>query len=816
MRAVWLLASHEFTARWRGWLALALLAGLGGAVVLATAAGARRTASAYPRFLHASRASDVLVSPENTGFGGYYGALARLPGVLAVAPLEGLQATPLGPAGLPGGQAVVDAPADARFGHLLEIPKLLAGRLPLPGRAGEMAVDQIGARILHLHVGSTLTLGAVTGPGALRPGGHVRHLTEQVTGIIVTRGSVFPVTELDKVPAILATPALARQLGPAYRAFDGAAVRLRPGVSAAAFSQAAQALARRFPATGRQVYVADENTQAGAIERAIRPQAVTLYLFALVFAVTALLIVGQAATRLLLATEADNPALASLGMTRTQLVAARLAEVTAAAAAGAIIAAGAAVAVSPLMPIGPARLAEPRPGVSADFVVLGPGAAALIVLLAARAAWPAWRGSTAGHRAASASAGHPAGVADWLASAGAGVTATTGVRFALEPGGGRTALPVRSALAGTALSVLTVAAAFTFGANLLHLVHTPRLYGKSWDLAVDLQFGTITSRQADRFLVAPGVSGWSFGNHGIIGIGRAVVPAVGMTPGRGSLVAPVLLDGHEPRSAHEIVLGTSVLRMIGRQVGQTVTVSADGRPQTMRIVGRAVFPDFGQGSFTPTDLGYGAETTASALTQRQTGGQPLPPWAAAPQYSVVLVTFAPGPRKAAQMAAFKRSMDSYCSQVAQSTCVVTSQRPNGITGYAGIDSTPEVLAGVLAVLGLAVLAQLIVVTGRRRRRDFAVLKALGLLRRQVSAITTWQVSTLAGLALIAGLPLGVAAGRWAWALFAGALGIPAGAVIPLPVIAVIVPAVLLAANAVAFWPGRAAARLRPAEVLRTE
>lgn len=67
MRAVWLLASHEFSARWRGWLALALLAGLGGAVVLAAVSGARRTASAYPRLLHASRASDVLVSPASTG-----------------------------------------------------------------------------------------------------------------------------------------------------------------------------------------------------------------------------------------------------------------------------------------------------------------------------------------------------------------------------------------------------------------------------------------------------------------------------------------------------------------------------------------------------------------------------------------------------------------------------------------------------------------------------------------------------------------------------------------------------------------------------
>jgi putative ABC transport system permease protein len=126
------------------------------------------------------------------------------------------------------------------------------------------------------------------------------------------------------------------------------------------------------------------------------------------------------------------------------------------------------------------------------------------------------------------------------------------------------------------------------------------------------------------------------------------------------------------------------------------------------------------------------------------------------------------------------------------------------------------LAGVLAVLGLAVLAQLIVLSGRHHRRDFAILRSIGLLQRQVSAITAWQASTLAALALLAGLPLGVAAGRWAWALFATGLGVPADAAIPATVILVIAPAVLLAANAVAFGPGRAAARLHPAEVLRAE
>src|SRR6266516_2706003 len=98
MRAVWRLVAHELSTRWRSWAGLALLAGLAGGVVLA-AAGARRTDTAYPRFLQASRASDVLVSPKGTGFGGYYDALGRLPEVRVVAPLAGLVVVPFGPGG---------------------------------------------------------------------------------------------------------------------------------------------------------------------------------------------------------------------------------------------------------------------------------------------------------------------------------------------------------------------------------------------------------------------------------------------------------------------------------------------------------------------------------------------------------------------------------------------------------------------------------------------------------------------------------------------------------------------------------------------
>lgn len=315
MRSVLLVAAHELRTRWQAWVSLALLVAFAGGCVLTAAAGARRTGSAYQRFLVASKASDVLVSPAGTGLDGYYRALARLPSTAAVAPIVGLSVLPTDPGGRLVLSAVAAAPLDRRWGHLLEAPKVLDGRLPLAARPGEIAVDQNGAQALHLHVGSTLTMKAF--PAATPPGENAaapRLLRERVVGIIVTRGSVHPVTTLDKVPAIFASTALLHRLGRAYTAFDGAYVKLRPGYSAGAADRQAEALAQRFPATRGHVFVADEGAQAAAVERSIRPEAISLALFALVLAITALLVVGQAATRLIAAAQPANPVLAALGM----------------------------------------------------------------------------------------------------------------------------------------------------------------------------------------------------------------------------------------------------------------------------------------------------------------------------------------------------------------------------------------------------------------------------------------------------------------------------------------------------------------------
>jgi len=813
MQAVFRLAAHKLRAGWRGWAGLALIIALAGGAVLAAAAGASRTDSAYPRFLVASRAPGALVSPAGSGVAGYDAAVGRLPGVTASAALVGISALPVNANGSLDGDAATFASLDGRYGRVLGIPKMLAGRLPGQDAPGEIAVSQIGAQQLNLRVGSVLRLAAESNAPHPRP---PRLLTEHVVGIVVTTSSVLPVTYLDQDATVMASLALYRELGPDYEAFDGVYVTLKPDTWLSAFSAAAEKLAQRYPQTGKQVFVADETTQEATIERLIRPQAVALALFALALALTALLIVGQVAARTLLAAAQDNGTLAALGMTRRQLFAAGMTETAAATVAGALGAVATAIAASPLTPIGPARLAEPDPGVSVNAGVLAAGAAAIVVLLAGRVAVTAWRQAAA--RPAAPDAAEPARrrprFADRLSLAGAPLAAVTGVRLALDPGGrasggARTSVPVRSAMAGLAVAVAAVAAAGTFGANLLRLVETPSLYGQNWNIAFQGQFDTVTPKQFAQYTGhVSGITGVTFGVNGTVTIGTTVIPAIGLAPGTGPMTSSTVLAGRPPATGGDIALGTSVLRQLGLRVGQTVKVAAPSGTRSMLITGSAVFPYFGQGSFTPTDVGEGAETTAAVLA-------PLANAANGPGYNFALVSFASGPARQADLAAFERNWRGFCASVEQNTCLVTDQRPNTVTNYAAIDATPEILAGVLAVLGLAVLAQFILASARRRRRDFALLKVLGMLRRDLSAVAFWQVATVTAVALVIGVPLGIAAGRWAWQLFANQAGLPPDPVTPLSVLWMI-PATLLAAALVALPPARSVARVPAAATLRSE
>lgn len=830
MAAVLMLVRARLRRRWRSWLALAVLLGVAGGVVLTAAAGARRTDTAYPRFLDASRADDLLVALNDDSL---TPAVQRLPEVADATLVLGFNIFQVSAGGrLSADPQRVLAPTDHTLLATWDTGTLVAGRMPDPSRADEVLVNPTLADLWHLHAGSTVTLRAFSSadqnafdPSKPVPAKVGRNFRFTVTGILVGPDDVIadPRGAITRLYPTVAFATAHRDL----EGYSAVMVRLRHGSADLARFEtdvnriAAAGQGQPGPGGGTGVLINPRSTVTARVQRAVQPDVVALWLFAALLAATTLLVVGQAVSRQLQVESDDDATLRALGISPGQLVLAALLRVAVVSLAAALLAVAVAVAASPLMPIGPVRAVEPQPGVSLDPLVLGVGAAAMVALLILRALPSAWRLARPRPAVARGGPGQVSRLAGSLAQAGLPPSTVVGVRLALEPGRGRTSVPVRSSMAGTAVAVAAMVAALAFAASLGHLVATPRLYGWSWNLQVDNAFNPQPSAQLAAIVDRDReVSGYALGVYGRLEIGGQAVPAVGIDQVRGD-VFPTLLQGRAPQRDGEIVLGDAVLGRIHRGVGDTVEVGGAGGHQTMRVVGRAVFPVLGIGDFEPTSLGVGAALTVGGLYDA--GGSdistlvgPPPPGAAdvAPRDLVMyaLVRFAPG----VDPVVAQRHIEAQVPPLPVGPTVLPVIRPTEITGYDQVQATPLLLAALLGLLGVGTLAHALISGVRRRGRDLAVLKTLGFVRRQVWSVVAWQATTLVVVALAVGIPVGIAAGRWAWAVFASQLNVVDEPVLPWLPVLLAIPAAVLLANLLAAIPGRVAARVQPALLLRTE
>ena len=148
--------------------------------------------------------------------------------------------------------------------------------------------------------------------------------------------------------------------------------------------------------------------------------------------------------------------------------------------------------------------------------------------------------------------------------------------------------------------------------------------------------------------------------------------------------------------------------------------------------------------------------------------------------------------------------------------VLPVQRPAEIVNYKSMGTMPVILAGGVAAGAVAALGLALFASVRRRRRDLALLKTLGFTRRQLAGAVAWQATVVAVVGLVIGGPLGIAAGRWLWTLFAHQLSAVPDPVIPASSIALAALVALILANLVAALPGLQAARTPAALLLRAE
>jgi ABC-type lipoprotein release transport system permease subunit len=811
MTAVWYRFRAELRSRWRAWLGLAVLVGLATGAVMALAGGARRTDTAYARFLEAHNAYDVMVfdyGQRGSGFPGVgdFDEIAALPLVEDSATGE-LDLIPLGSSSIPG---VADG--DGRIGSEINKFKILEGRRADPDRPDEVVVSFTAAEDHDLDVGSTIQLLSsgyierITDPDEIAaarrfldhaPDGRLR-----VVGIEAAPGE-FPPQHYADMPMVHLTPAFhdLHLIDDPQTSAEVLLVRLRDGADGVSAFEAALGRLSDGPAYDSLA----QADQATAVERSIHLQAVALWLLAGLVTVLASLIVAQLLSRLAFVEGRDHPTLGALGMSRQDRTLLGVIRATGIAAAGGLVGVMVAVAASPLLPAGLARTAEPDRGVHLDAVVLGLGATVTVVVVVALGAWASWRAAAASARRPGAAEDdarlRPSGMARVLARGGWPLPAKVGVHMALEPGRGRIAVPVRTTLAGVALGVGALVAALTFGASLTHLLDSPRLYGVTWDLQLtgDWTDETFADRAMASLQDDPRVEAVGVGSSGsaMVEVDGHRVDAIALDSVDGDLTLPTLA-GRAPRGPDEVALGSRTARAVGVAIGDTVAVAIPGgEPVAMRVVGRAVFPSVGDAS----RLGEGLVATVA-------GAEAISP-PDLPPLDELFARLAPGVDPGAVVADLN-------ARAGTNAEVEPRGEPSDIVNFGRIEAMPLVLAGILAAIAAATLAHLLLSAVRRRRRDLAILKALGFVRGQVAATVAWQATAVVVVSLVVAVPMGVAFGRWTWTLLADDLGVLARPQVPWPTVAAVVGVALILANAIALVPGQLAARTRPATVLRSE
>ena len=370
------------------------------------------------------------------------------------------------------------------------------------------------------------------------------------------------------------------------------------------------------------------------------------------------------------------------------------------------------------------------------------------------------------------------------------LVARIGIQFGLGSGRGTRRVPMAGAVLTASLAVAAVVAALTFGASLGHLVESPRQQGWNWNVLVGNPNSTSMDLESKtKALLAHNhyVAGYSAiailagaGQGTIVIDGKTVDSLLAFDPLKGS-VYPPLLQGHAPRAANQVVFADQTLQQLHRRVGQTVQVQGPGgRPITIRIVGRMISPSVGD-LFT-NGMGVGGWVSGAVVHEQQANKGSNPSDTPPTVFTLFAVRYAPGVSHAAALASLRREFGGTVLRQLPSEDVINLQ---------SVDGLPTLLAGLVALLGLATVGNALVSSVRRRRKDLAVLKTLGFFRRQLMFVIAWQATSFSLVALLIGLPLGVVAGRWTWVLVASGIGSVSPPVVPILGIAIVVPVTLL-------------------------
>jgi putative ABC transport system permease protein len=833
MRGALYLSRAAARRSWRAALAVALVGGLLGAVALGALAGARRTASAYDRYRVSINASDAFVNVPGPVPGmpatRPVTLIAELPGIAASAAYLGLDAFPVVHGRVDNNYLTAGLMGSLTGAYFRQDRMtVLAGRLPRFGATREIALSPRIARMFGVGVGGSVTYQFLRlDPRTYRP-----HPGQRVTFLVTGIVDIPPVLidQSDQLEVGVLPPAATRQLLDYYQ-FAWVGVQLDrgragiPGLQsrlAALASSVRQQVLRdtHQKQPGLTFAISRSDVIRSQVQQAIRPQAVALSVFGALAALAMLVLAGQGLAQLLARSASDMTAVRALGASRTQAALAASLPGGVAILGGTVLAVAGAIAVSPLAPVGPVRRYDPAHGVRLDGLVLGGGSVLLAAALLGLLAVMAWR---AARPAAGPDRARPSAITQTAARAGLPATAVVATRNAAEPGSGRRAVPVRASLLGSIAAVTAVTAAVVFGASLTGLITHPARYGWNWHILVQAEggWGHFAPGVMNHLVgEQPEVAGWSSFGFGQLTLDGRVVPVLGLQRHRGSAEPPTI-SGRSIRGDGEIELGSVTLHELGKNIGDTVLVGSKPDRRPLTIVGTVTLPSFGVLVSDHVSLGRGAMLSERALLAAQ--GLSAEQARSASQESqapasAVAIDLVPGTSAPQRTSLVHRISSANPDGVPGGTYELRLNRVRAaaILNAGQMGGEPLTLALGLAAAAVVSLMLTVLTAVRRRRRELALLKALGMTRRQVGAIITWQTTLTLAIAIGVGAPLGIAAGRWAWGTFAGSLGVNPVTVVPVLLLAAAGAALILAGNLLAAVPAVVALRTDPAAALRAE
>lgn len=790
MGAAWYRARTQIRRRWPAAAALAVIVGLVFGTTLALVAGARRTDSAYERAQRAGRIADLDVALPSTD-PEVQATLEDIPGVAAAVPVEFPFLVPAASDLYPFLDFLAITSHDERFLRDIDRLRLVAGRYPREADefvATERFASQAGLEVGHVAAFDSYAPGqleALFGSGDVdMPEGPRLELT--LTGI-----GRHPDDLSESLghfaPQIVLPVAFVEAHGAKVATYEGSLrVRLE-GRSATAVA----ADIRDAFASEPELEIVLASEIGSRIQSSIDVLVAALLIAAAVTAVAGSVAIGQALARHLGAGAAEQPTLAALGLRRGERVISGLLELAPIVGAGAVLAAGVAVAGSPLLPPGVAGRAEPDAGLDVDGLVIGAGSVAVAVAVAVLGLVVGWRGQ----RSRPAPARGRARRSDLGARLPA--PAATGVRMTVAPATGAHAAAVRSALAATTTGVAGVVAVAVFAASLSTLVGTPARWGFPWgalaqtgftdaDAGADADAATALAR--DPTVLAAGRL--ASGLTQVTGSGDVNIHSY--EPLRGD-VPPTVVRGRLPTRPDEVAAGRAVLHAAGADLGDDLQVGPpDGPP--LRVVGQVALPLVDDRSGVGRGVIVHPEVIDDLAAPGSVGDHLVVSW---------------GP-EVTDVAAANAALED------RSGAPVTGGRlPAEVNNLASVESLPWAVAGLLAAQAALALGHGLVTAVRRRRRDLAVLRAVGFTPRDVGATIAWHAVTVVALGLLAGVPAGIVIGRMAWRTVTGTVGVVDAPTIPLLSLSMAAVGAIAIAVLVALVPARMAARHRPAAHLRS-